>query len=138
MSDRNDNERASFEAMTTARDDRDPNRTVHNPPGEGPGDRIGPYKLLREINHGGMGVVYLAEQQEPQTRNVALKVIRNELIEAGLDTREVLERFQKEWRALAQMNHPDIAKVLDAGTTGSGRPYFVMEWVDGIPITRFC
>src|SRR5215471_2272999 len=93
------------------------------------GTAIGRYKLLERIGEGGFGVVYMAEQQEPVTRKVALKVIK-----AGMDTREVIARFEAERQALALMDHPNIAKVLDGGTTEAGRPYFVMELVRGIPI----
>ena len=94
---------------------------------------IGPYKLLQSIGEGGMGTVYMAEQTQPVRRTVALK-----LIKAGMDSRQVLARFGVERQALALMDHPNIAKVFDAGTTETGRPYFVMELVKGIPITRFC
>src|SRR5262245_59559154 len=100
---------------------------------EKPGDRIGRYRLLQEIGHGGCGVVYMAEQQEPVRRKVALKVIK-----LGMDTRQVLARFEAERQALALMDHPHIAKVLDAGATETGRPYFVMELVGGIKITDYC
>jgi WD40 repeat protein/serine/threonine protein kinase len=100
---------------------------------EHPGTVIGPYKLLEQIGDGGFGVVFLAEQQQPMRRNVALK-----LIKAGMDTRQVIARFEAEQQALALMDHPNIAKVLDAGQTSSGRPYFVMELVKGVPITEFC
>ena len=99
-----------------------------------PGDQIGRYKLLRELGHGGFGVVYLAEQESPIRRQVALKVIK-----LGMDTQAVISRFEAERQALTMMNHPNIAKVLDAGATDSGRPYFVMELVqDGMPITAYC
>jgi eukaryotic-like serine/threonine-protein kinase len=94
---------------------------------------IGPYKLLQPIGEGGMGTVYMAEQTQPVQRKVALK-----LIKAGMDSRLVIARFGAERQALALMDHPSIAKVFDAGTTDDGRPYFVMELVKGIPITRFC
>ncbi len=94
---------------------------------------IGPYKLFQKIGEGGMGVVYMAEQHEPVRRKVALKIIK-----PGMDTRQVIARFEAERQALAVMDHPHIAKVLDAGATDSGRPYFVMELVNGIPITHFC
>jgi serine/threonine protein kinase/Flp pilus assembly protein TadD len=100
---------------------------------EGPGTHIGPYKLLQLLGEGGMGAVYLAEQEEPVKRRVALKIIR-----AGMDSARVIARFEAERQALAMMDHPHIAKVLDAGTTESGRPYFVMELVKGIPITKYC
>ncbi len=94
---------------------------------------IGPYKLLQEIGEGGFGVVYMAEQQEPIRRKVALKIIK-----PGMDTREVIARFEAERQALALMDHPNIARVFDAGATDNGRPYFVMELVKGVPITEFC
>ena len=97
------------------------------------GEAIGPYKLLEQIGEGGMGVVYMAEQQVPMRRHVALKVIK-----VGMDTRQVIARFEAERQALALMDHPNIAKVLDAGTTDSGRPYFVMELVKGVPIIQYC
>src|SRR6266446_4035223 len=97
------------------------------------GDRIGRYKLLQQIGEGGCGVVYMAEQEEPVRRRVALKVIR-----LGMDTKSVIARFEAEQQALAMMDHPNIAKVLDAGATETGRPYFVMELVRGIRITDYC
>ena len=100
---------------------------------EAQADKIGPYKLLQVIGEGGFGVVYLAEQQEPVSRRVALKVIK-----PGMDSRQVLIRFEAERQALAMMDHPNIAKVHDAGTTPTGHPYFVMELVTGLPITKFC
>ena len=103
------------------------------PGAEATGAVIGPYKLLQPIGEGGMGTVYMAEQTHPVRRMVALK-----LIKAGMDGRHVLARFGAERQALALMDHPNIAKVFDAGTTDIGRPYFVMELVKGIPITRFC
>ncbi len=103
------------------------------PPTEKPGAQIGPYKLLQDIGEGGMGVVYMAEQKQPVKRRVALKIIK-----PGMDSRQVIARFEAERQALAMMDHPNIAKVFDAGTTDSGRPYFVMELVKGIPITEYC
>ncbi len=100
---------------------------------ETPGMQIGPYKLLQQIGEGGMGVVYLAEQERPVRRKVALKIIK-----PGMDTRQVVARFEAERQALAMMDHPSIAKILDAGTTETGRPYFVMELVKGVPITEYC
>jgi len=97
------------------------------------GDRIGRYKLLQQIGEGGMGLVYMAEQDQPVRRSVALKIIK-----LGMDTRQVVARFEAERQALEMMNHPHIAKVFDAGATDSGRPYFVMELVRGIPITEYC
>jgi eukaryotic-like serine/threonine-protein kinase len=97
------------------------------------GTTIGPYHLLQGLGHGGMGEVWLAEQKEPVRRRVAIK-----LIKPGMDTREVVARFESERQALALMNHPAIAKVFDAGSTPEGRPYFVMEYVRGIPVTTYC
>jgi serine/threonine protein kinase/tetratricopeptide (TPR) repeat protein len=100
---------------------------------EDPGSRIGPYSLIRKIGEGGMGVVFLAEQERPVRRTVALKVIK-----PGMDSAHVIARLEAERQALALMDHPHIAKFLDAGTTDSGRPYFVMEPVEGRPITEYC
>src|SRR5690606_7687060 len=94
---------------------------------------IGRYKLLQRIGDGGFGVVYMAEQREPVRRKVALK-----LIKPGMDTEQVIARFEAERQALAMMDHSNIAKVFDAGTTRQGRPYFVMELVKGVPITTYC
>jgi len=102
-------------------------------PEEQPGDVIGRYTLRRKVGEGGCGVVWLAEQTEPVRRRVALKVIK-----LGMDTRNVIARFEAERQALAMMDHPDIARVFDAGATATGRPFFAMEFVDGVPITRFC
>ena len=111
--------------------------TVTDPPGASAdglvGSLIGPYKLLEKIGEGGFGVVYMAEQQRPVIRKVALKVIK-----LGMDTRSVIARFEAERQALALMDHPNIARVLDAGATETGRPFFVMDLVRGIPITEFC
>jgi non-specific serine/threonine protein kinase/serine/threonine-protein kinase len=101
--------------------------------GSAPGVMIGPYRLLEVIGQGGMGQVWLAEQKQPILRRVALK-----LIKVGMDTREVIARFESERQTLALMDHPTIAKVFDAGSTAQGRPYFVMEYVAGIPITDYC
>ena len=101
--------------------------------GEGVGRWIGPYLLLRVIGEGGMGLVYEAEQREPIRRQVALKMVKR-----GMDTAEFVARFGSERQALAMMNHRCIAQVLDAGATESGRPYFVMEYVEGVPINTFC
>ena len=103
------------------------------PTAEGPGRRVGPYKLLQQIGEGGMGVVYFAEQEHPVRRKVALKIIK-----PGMDTAQVVARFEAERQALALMAHPNIARVHDAGTTADGRPFFVMELVKGIPITEYC
>src|ERR1044071_7223856 len=111
-----------------------PEQTGAYVPSEQPGAVIaGRYKLLEEIAEGGMGAVWVAEQTEPVRRKVALK-----LIKAGMDSRSVLARFEAERQALAVMDHPNIAKVLDGGLTQLGRPYFVMEYVKGVPITEYC
>jgi serine/threonine protein kinase len=108
--------------------------TVELPPaGETPGATIGPYKLIEQLGEGGMGSVWMAQQTEPVKRLVAIK-----LIKAGMDSKQVLARFEAERQALALMDHPNIAKVLEAGTTTTGRPYFVMDLVKGVPITRYC
>ena len=107
--------------------------TIDHPVGEGPGTVFGPYKLLEQIGEGGFGVVFMAEQQQPVRRKVALKVLK-----PGMDTRQVIARFEAERQALALMDHPNIARVFDGGETPTGRPYFVMELVRGIPITDFC
>src|SRR5438552_945238 len=101
--------------------------------GEKPGDRIGHYKLLQQIGEGGCGVVFMAEQEEPVRRRVALKIIK-----PGMDTKSVIARFEAERQTLALMDHPNIAKIFDAGATKSGRPYFVMELVRGFKITEYC
>src|SRR5262245_37845215 len=100
---------------------------------ERPGAVVGPYKLLEQIGEGGFGVVFLAEQQQPVRRKVALKVLK-----PGMDTRQVVARFEAERQALALMDHPHIAHILDGGATAAGRPYFVMELVRGVAITDFC
>ena len=110
-----------------------PTNRLPGTPSEKPGDRIGRYKLLQQIGEGGCGVVYMAEQEKPVRRRVALKVIK-----LGLDTKSVIARFEAERQALALMDHPNIAKVLDAGATENGRPYFVMELVRGNKITDYC
>jgi serine/threonine protein kinase/Flp pilus assembly protein TadD len=107
--------------------------TLDEPVAEGPGTVIGPYKLMEQIGEGGMGLVFVAEQQQPVRRKVALKVIK-----PGMDTRQIVARFEAERQALAMMDHPNIAKVLDGGETAGGRPYFVMELVKGVPITDYC
>jgi serine/threonine protein kinase/tetratricopeptide (TPR) repeat protein len=103
------------------------------PPGEKPGDKIGNYKILQIIGEGGCGSVFMAEQEQPVRRRVALKVIK-----LGMDTKNVVARFEAERQALALMDHPNIAKVFDAGATETGRPFFVMELVRGIKITEYC
>ena len=100
---------------------------------EQPGTVIGPYKLLQQIGEGGMGTVFMAEQTHPVQRKVALKVIK-----PGMDTFQVIARFEAERQALAMMDHVNIARVLDAGATEAGRPYFVMELIHGVPITKYC
>ena len=107
--------------------------TIDQPAGERIGATIGRYKLLEQIGEGGMGIVYVAEQTEPVRRKVALKVIK-----PGMDSRQVIARFEAERQALALMDHPNIARVLDADTTAAGRPYFVMELVRGLQITEYC
>ena len=107
--------------------------TIDQAATESLGEKIGHYKLLQQLGEGGMGTVYLAEQTEPVQRRVALKIIK-----AGMDTRQVIARFEAERQALALMDHPNIAKVLDVGATASGRPFFVMELVKGVPITQYC
>jgi serine/threonine protein kinase/tetratricopeptide (TPR) repeat protein len=111
----------------------DAHATRDEPITERPGTVIGPYKLMEQIGEGGMGLVFVAEQQHPVRRKVALKVIK-----PGMDTRAVVARFEAERQALALMDHPNIAKVHDGGETGSARPYFVMELVKGVPITEYC
>jgi serine/threonine protein kinase len=140
--------RSSVEALLAAH--REVGTAEHREPAEGtdpgpvitldlapvrerPGDRIGPYKLLEPIGEGGMGTVWMAQQTAPVKRLVAVK-----LIKAGMDSRQVIARFEAERQALALMDHPNIAKVLDAGTTAAGRPYFVMDLVKGVPITMYC
>ena len=102
------------------------------PIAEGPGSLVGPYRLLELIGEGGMGSVFLAEQEKPVRRRVAIKIIK-----PGMDSARVIARFEAERQALAMMDHHGIARVLDAGTTAAGRPYFVMELVRGVPITQY-
>jgi serine/threonine protein kinase len=140
-----DNEelRAEIEALLTAHDQADdflevpifdPEVTLDTSPlTEGPGTVIGNHKLLEQIGEGGMAVVYMAEQEKPLRRRVALKIIK-----LGMDTKSVIARFEAERQALAVMDHPNIAKVFDAGTTETGRPYFVMELVRGVSISEYC
>src|SRR4051794_8320120 len=96
-------------------------------------EQIGPYVILERISEGGMGIVYKAEQRTPVRRVVALKVIK-----VGMDTKEVVARFDAERQALALMGHPNVAKVFEAGMTDAGRPYFAMEYVPGVPLTQYC
>jgi serine/threonine protein kinase/WD40 repeat protein len=112
---------------------RDLNATAAERVAEGPGTVIGPYKLMEQIGEGGMGLVFVAEQQQPVRRKVALKVIK-----PGMDSRAIIARFEAERQALALMDHPNIAKIHDGGETATGRPYFVMELVKGVPITEYC
>ena len=98
-----------------------------------PGEDFGRYRIIELLGEGGMGTVYLAEQREPIRRRVALKVVK-----LGMDTAEVLARFDKERQALAMMDHPNIAQIFDAGASATGRPYFVMEYIEGTPITQYC
>jgi serine/threonine protein kinase len=107
--------------------------TLAIPPNEGSGGRIGPFRILQQIGEGGFGSVFEAEQEQPVKRRVALKIIK-----LGMNTREVIARFEAERQALALMDHPHIARVLDADATDSGRPYFVMELVRGEPISSYC
>ena len=114
-----------------------PTRELHALLGVSAGDDldtpIGPYRLLEKLGEGGMGTVFLAEQTQPVHRQVAIKVIR-----PGMDSSKILHRFETERQALALMDHPNIAKVLDAGTTAASRPYFVMELIRGLPIAQYC
>jgi serine/threonine protein kinase len=110
-----------------------PAATIDQPASEAPGTVIGPYKLLQLIGEGGMGTVFMAEQTSPVQRKVAVKIIRS-----GIDSRQVLARFEAERQALALMDHPNIAKVLEVAKTDTGRPYLVMELVKGVPITKYC
>ncbi|HEX7448431.1 MAG TPA: serine/threonine-protein kinase [Pirellulales bacterium] len=107
--------------------------TLERPVAEQPGTMLGPYKLLQQIGEGGMGIVFMAEQTKPVRRKVAVKVIK-----PGMDSRQVIARFEAERQALALMDHVNIARVFDGGTTENGRPYFVMELVHGVPITKYC
>ena len=121
-------DRPAYQLPTHALDDQDPKQDD-----ERVGSSIGRYKLLEKIGEGGFGVVYVAEQEKPVRRRVAVK-----LIKPGMDSKQVIGRFEAERQALAMMDHINIAKVLDAGTTDSDRPYFVMELVHGTPITDYC
>ena len=132
--------RSEVEELLTAHDDLGDEPTVgltgevdRSHDFEGAGETIGRYKLLQQIGEGGFSVVYMAEQEEPVRRRVALKILK-----LGMDTKEVIARFEVERQALAILDHPNIAKVFDGGTTATGRPYFVMELVKGVPITEYC
>jgi len=124
---------------TSEKDDRQPKDEESVPTASfglgkvGIGEQIGRYKLLRILGEGGFGIVYLAEQQRPMKRQVALKIIK-----PGMDSAQIIRRFEAERQALALLDHPNVAHVYDAGTTKFGRPYFVMEYVKGIPITEHC
>ena len=120
------------DAVARALDATDEEATEHYEGNLRPGDNVGPYKLLELIGEGGMGSVYVAEQEVPVRRRVALK-----LIKAGMDSSQLSARFEAERQALALMDHPNVARVYDAGATKSGRPYFVMELVKGVPITTY-
>ena len=122
-----------FEGSGSSDPDDNPTHPASHPFSESLDDWIGPYRLLSILGEGGMGVVYLAEQVRPVKRHVALKIVK-----PGMDSKQVLTRFETEKQALARMEHPHIAHVYDAGMAPSGRPYFVMEHVKGIPITEFC
>src|SRR5262245_4877748 len=110
-----------------------PRATTAEVPAEGPGALVGPYKLLEPLGEGGMGTVWMAQQTAPVKRLVAVK-----LIKAGMDSKQVIARFEAERQALALMEHAHVARVLDGGMTSAGRPYFVMDLVKGVPITEFC
>jgi serine/threonine protein kinase len=123
---------AEADLSNRPRELEDSTRTIEMP-GGAVGESIGPYRLIRPLGEGGMGVVYHAQQMQPIRRDVALKIIK-----PGMDSRQVILRFESERQALAVMDHPNIARVFDAGTTASGLPYFAMELVNGVPITRYC
>src|SRR5262245_29845228 len=134
--------RRRLEYLLAAHDNPDPflnapspdyGPTIDQPIQEHTETFIGPYQLLEQIGEGGFGLVYVANQQEPVRRKVALKILK-----PGMDTRQVVARFEAERQALAIMDHPNIARVFDGGATPSGRPYFVMELVKGVPITTYC
>jgi serine/threonine protein kinase len=124
---------AEHEQLGSFLESHTPDATLDTRVSEGPGAQLGPYKLLQQIGEGGFGVVFMAEQLAPVRRKVALKVIK-----PGMDTRQVIARFEAERQALAVMDHANIARVFEAGATASGRPYFVMELVRGLPITAYC
>src|SRR5579862_6424812 len=121
----------AFESSTGA--DESGTQTIDTATAEAGDDDFGRYRIIRPIGEGGMGTVYLAEQLEPIRRSVALKVVK-----LGMDTAQVLARFNNERQALAMMDHPNIAQIFDAGATGNARPYFVMEYIEGVPITQYC
>ena len=121
----------AFESSTGADDSR--TQTTGTATAAAHDDDFGRYQIVRPIGEGGMGTVYLAEQREPIRRRVALKVVK-----LGMDTAQVLTRFDNERQALAMMDHQNIARIFDAGATSRGRPYFVMEYIEGAPITQYC
>jgi WD40 repeat protein/serine/threonine protein kinase len=123
----------SGETLDSDENQPNPETAVVQPAADEPAARIGPYRLLQQLGEGGMGTVWLAEQREPVQRRVALKIIKQ-----GMDSGQVLARFEAERQALALMDHPNIARVFDGGTTANGRPYFVMELIKGVPFTRYC
>ena len=125
--------RLLFEGLEEPEGEDDAEHSTPGPAAQGEGDWIGPYRLLRVLGEGGMGIVYLAEQAEPIKRRVALKVIK-----PGMDSKRVIARFEAERQAFALLDHPNIAQIHDAGTTDAGRPYFIMEYVEGPPITEHC
>src|SRR5579863_6682575 len=122
---------AAFESSIGA--DESGTQTIDTATAEAGDDDFGRYSILRPLGEGGMGSVYLAEQLEPIRRSVALKVVK-----LGMDTAQVLARFNNERQALAMMEHPNSAQIFDAGATPKGRPYFVMEYIEGVPITHYC
>ncbi len=125
--------RARVLRLLSAHDEAESHSAMQTPPARPEVERIGPYRLLERIGEGAMGDVYLAEQAAPVLRRVAIKVIK-----PGMDSREVIARFEIERQTLALMSHPSIAHIIDAGTTDAGRPYFAMEYVPGIPLTKYC
>jgi non-specific serine/threonine protein kinase/serine/threonine-protein kinase len=120
----------AFDSLAGAEESGTQTLEIATAPGD---DDFGRYRIVRPLGEGGMGTVYLAEQHEPIRRCVALKIVK-----LGMDTVHVLARFNNERQALAMMDHPNIAKIFDAGATGRGRPYFVMEYIEGAPITQYC
>src|SRR5580698_569364 len=123
--------RGAFESSVGSNDSGD--ETTYIAPTAADNDDFGKYHIVRAIGEGGMGTVYLAEQRDPIHRLVALKVVK-----VGMDTSQVLARFDNERQALAMMDHPNIARIFDAGASSKGRPYFVMEYIEGVPITLYC
>src|SRR5438067_11707251 len=121
----------AFDTSLGAKESR--TQTINTATAAAGDDDFGRYQILRVLGEGGMGTVYLAEQREPIRRCVALKIVK-----LGMDTSQVLSRFANERQALAMMDHPNIARIFDAGATAKGRPYFVMEYIEGAPITQYC